>query len=63
MTSANNNKGEDNMKNFTKDEVAKGYVEMGAINLAISHADFVYENEAMAIIEGETDGGNMEKFK
>ena len=28
-------------------QMAIGYKEMGAINLAISHADFKYENEAM----------------
>lgn len=27
--------------------MAIGYKEMGTINLAISHADFKYENEAM----------------
>lgn len=46
MTSANNNKGEDNMNNFTKDEVAKAYAEMGVINLAISQECFEAENEA-----------------
>lgn len=30
-----------------KVKMARGYMEMGAINLAISQADFKYENEAM----------------
>lgn len=28
-------------------QMAAGYREMGVVNLAISHADFKYENEAM----------------
>ena len=39
------------MKNLnnTEMQVAKGYMEMGAINLAISQADFEFENEAMRL--------------
>lgn len=36
------------MKKFTKDEMAMGYVEMGAINLSISQECFEAENQAMA---------------
>lgn len=36
------------MRKFTNEEINKGYMEMSDINLAISHADFIYESEAMS---------------
>jgi hypothetical protein len=50
LLNAKNNylRGENDMKRFgIIKQIAIGYKEMGAINLAISHADFKYENEAM----------------
>lgn len=41
-------------KNFIN-QVAKGYMEMGAINLAISNEAFLAENEAQIISEGEVN--------
>lgn len=35
------------MRRFSVKDMARGYKEMGTINLAISHADFEYEDEAM----------------
>lgn len=43
------------MKKFTLTEVAKGYIEMGEINLAISEEFFLLEDEGEKIYEMDSE--------
>lgn len=45
------------MRKFTKDEIAKGYMEMRDINLSISKEYFEAENQAMEIGDAKYEMG------